>query len=192
LYERGNRNFFFSPFKLQPKEGQNKMEDEEEDVCRYCFEGADEGELISPCNCKGGQKWVHLKCLRRWQRMVLVSQPTHPAMQRDDIRHHKCNVCSSTFTCAPPTRHELMQSFTGPEIAALIEEGCIIASGEPFSEELQRQMAQMPAHMRLLWYVSLLKKMSSYFLKIGTNSYARRFPMEQSLPHSKNTLLTPT
>jgi hypothetical protein len=40
-----------------------------------------------------------------------------------------------------------MQSFTGPEIAALLEEGCIIASGHPFSEELQRQIQQMPIFM---------------------------------------------
>jgi hypothetical protein len=40
-----------------------------------------------------------------------------------------------------------MQSFTGPEIAALLEEACIIASGHPFSEELQRQIQQMPSFM---------------------------------------------
>jgi len=128
--------------------GDGADESEEEEICRYCFEGREDGELISPCKCQGGQKYVHLKCLRRWQRMVLVSQPTHPAMQRDDIRHHKCNVCTSEFSCPPPTRHELMQSFTGPEIAALIDDGCIIASGHPFSDELRRQIERMPAHMR--------------------------------------------
>ena len=54
-------------------------DEEDEQLCRYCFEGPEAGELLSPCECKGGQKWVHLSCLRRWQRMVLVSQPTHPA-----------------------------------------------------------------------------------------------------------------
>ena len=49
-------------------------ESEDEEMCRYCFEGSEEGELISPCKCQGGQKRVHLSCLRRWQRMVLVSQ----------------------------------------------------------------------------------------------------------------------
>ena len=53
-------------------------DDDEDELCRYCFDGDDFGPLISPCNCKGGQKWVHLSCVRRWQRMVLVSQPTHP------------------------------------------------------------------------------------------------------------------
>jgi len=41
--------------------------EDEEALCRYCFENSDDGELISPCKCLGGQKFVHLKCLRRWQ-----------------------------------------------------------------------------------------------------------------------------
>eukprot|EP00443_Scrippsiella_acuminata_P071688 CAMPEP_0115501076 /NCGR_PEP_ID=MMETSP0271-20121206/68205_1 /TAXON_ID=71861 /ORGANISM="Scrippsiella trochoidea, Strain CCMP3099" /LENGTH=425 /DNA_ID=CAMNT_0002929987 /DNA_START=39 /DNA_END=1317 /DNA_ORIENTATION=- len=101
--------------------------DEEEKICRYCFDGEAEGELISPCQCSGGQKYVHLKCLRQWQRMVLVMQPTHPAFYDRDLRHQSCGVCKAEFTCPPPTRLELMASFTGPEIAALIREKCIIA-----------------------------------------------------------------
>ena len=27
-----------------------------------------EGELISPCMCKGSNEWVHLECLRAWQK----------------------------------------------------------------------------------------------------------------------------
>lgn len=78
----------------QPQQQQQQDEPVPDDaICRYCFDGGDDGELISPCNCRGGQKYVHLSCLRRWQRRVLVSQPTHPAFYRDDVRHHKCNVC---------------------------------------------------------------------------------------------------
>lgn len=91
---------------------------------------------------------MHLKCLRQWQRMVLVTQPTHPAFYDRDLRHQTCNVCKAEFTCAPPTRHELMASFTGPEIAALIDPGCIIASHEAFSSELERQLEGMPSFMR--------------------------------------------
>ena len=123
-------------------------DEEEEALCRYCFDGEEYGELLSPCDCKGGQKYVHLDCLRRWQRMILVSQPTHPAFYKDDVRHHECNVCKAQFTCAPPTRHELMQSFTGAEIAALITEGCIIGAHEVFSAELQRQYSDMPEEVR--------------------------------------------
>eukprot|EP00434_Breviolum_minutum_P037441 symbB.v1.2.033199.t1/scaffold4093.1/size55244/3 len=122
--------------------------EDDEIICRYCFGGSEDGELISPCKCAGGQKFVHLKCLRQWQRMVLVTQPTHPAFYDRDLRHQTCNVCKSEFTCAPPTRHELMASFTGPEIAALIDVGCIIASHEAFSAELERSLATMPRMMR--------------------------------------------
>eukprot|EP00929_Paragymnodinium_shiwhaense_P080644 TRINITY_DN42070_c0_g1_i1.p1 TRINITY_DN42070_c0_g1~~TRINITY_DN42070_c0_g1_i1.p1 ORF type:complete len:457 (+),score=86.47 TRINITY_DN42070_c0_g1_i1:114-1484(+) len=121
---------------------------DEEKVCRYCFDGEESGQLISPCKCAGGQKWVHLACLRQWQRMVLVSQPTHPAFHDTDFRHQKCNVCKAEFTCPPPTRHELMESFTGPEIAALIDSGCVIAAHSAFSEELERQLQTMHPIMR--------------------------------------------
>ena len=33
-------------------------EDDEGPLCRYCFEGESEGELLSPCDCKGGQTEV--------------------------------------------------------------------------------------------------------------------------------------
>merc|ERR1719203_1413539 len=75
--------------------------------------------------------------------MTLVSQPTHPAFYDRDLRHLICNVCRSEFTCPPPTRHELMASFTGPEIAALIDAGCVIAAHEAFSTELERQLEGM-------------------------------------------------
>ena len=124
------------------------MAEDEEKLCRYCFDGEDEGPLISPCNCRGDQKWVHLQCLRRWQRMVLVSQPTHPAFYERDPRHYRCNVCKGLFTCEPPTRLELMESFTGPELGALMAPGCIIASHATFSAELMSQMQGMPSFMR--------------------------------------------
>lgn len=118
---------------------------DEDVMCRYCFGGAEDGPLISPCACSGSQRYAHLSCLRRWQRMVLVSQPTHPAFQHKDVRHHKCNVCTTEFTCEPPTRHELMESFTGAEIAALISEGCVIGAHGHFSAELEEQLGRMPA-----------------------------------------------
>mmetsp|Transcript_21799 Transcript_21799/g.36732 ORF Transcript_21799/g.36732 Transcript_21799/m.36732 type:complete len:555 (+) Transcript_21799:92-1756(+) len=121
---------------------------EEEKICRYCFDDNENESLISPCACSGGQKYVHLNCLRRWQRMVLVSQPTHPAFYEDDVRHHKCNVCLSEYTCPPPTRGELMESFTGPEIAALLMTDRIICSRDIFSDALEREVEGMSPMMR--------------------------------------------
>ena len=123
-------------------------DEDDEKLCRYCFDGEEYGELLSPCDCSGGQKWVHLSCLRRWQRMVLVTQPTHPQFWRDDVRHHQCNVCKAEFTCAPPSRHELMESFTGPELAALIEPGCVIGAHKVFSAELASQLESLPPMAR--------------------------------------------
>ena len=82
--------------------------------------------------------------------MVLVSQPTHPAFYQDDERHHKCNVCASAFNIPPPTRHELMQSFTGAEIAALISEGCVIGSHYDFDTLLKQQLRTMQPLRRLV------------------------------------------
>ena len=40
----------------------------EDKTCRYCFEGEiNDDELISPCLCKGTQKYIHLKCLQNWR-----------------------------------------------------------------------------------------------------------------------------
>ena len=144
----------------QSKEDNDGKNDDGEQICRFCFDGEDDDEaneetskssslLIAPCACKGGQKYIHLSCLRRWQRMVLVSQPTHPDYWEEDERHTRCNVCKSEFTCPPPTREELMLGFTGPEIAALIQPGCIIASHESFNRTIEQQMRRSPFFARL-------------------------------------------
>ncbi|CAD7931385.1 unnamed protein product [Amoebophrya sp. A25] len=130
---------------------QTPQEELQDRICRFCFDEQDDNgntELISPCLCSGGQKWIHLSCLRRWQRTVLVTQPTHPAFYDRDIRHMRCNVCKSEFTCAPPSRHDLMQSFTGGEIAALIQQKSIIVSHESFNAELERELARLPPFLR--------------------------------------------
>lgn len=108
--------------------------------CRYCLgyaeeEGVDgpEGELVAPCGCTGGQRWVHLGCLRRWQRSVLVTQPTHPTFYREDVRTTHCGVCTQRFRYQPPSRHELMAGFTGAELAALVEERTLICASQTFS-----------------------------------------------------------
>ena len=63
----------------QQQQQQQEEEEVHESVCRFCF--SSEGELISPCMCKGSNEWVHLACLRKWQESVVLSQPTHPKYQ---------------------------------------------------------------------------------------------------------------
>ena len=71
-------------------------------VCRYCFEeeipDKRGGRFVSPCKCSGSQKYVHLKCLRKWQKM-----------HENDARAVRCGVCNAIFTIKPP-RPSLMSA----------------------------------------------------------------------------------
>eukprot|EP00667_Euglena_gracilis_P010803 EG_transcript_11006 len=68
-------------------------------TCRICFEEEPEERLlVSPCDCRGSQKFVHAKCLRRWQHSIQVAgNPRHA---------HFCQVCQRKFTVLPePVSH---------------------------------------------------------------------------------------
>ncbi|CAJ1347181.1 unnamed protein product [Effrenium voratum] len=88
----------------------------EERVCRICFseEQQQEGQvLISPCKCEGSQKYIHLSCLRKWQRTVQLSGSNHPEEQDAEDRHTVCNVCKGTFELPPQDRAEMMSDLAG-------------------------------------------------------------------------------
>ena len=38
-----------------------------EQVCRICLSDDDNNDIISPCDCKGTQKYVHRNCLDVWR-----------------------------------------------------------------------------------------------------------------------------
>lgn len=42
---------------------------QEEILCRFCLDSTNfkHNALISPCDCKGSMKFVHMNCLRRWR-----------------------------------------------------------------------------------------------------------------------------
>mmetsp|Transcript_12095 Transcript_12095/g.32476 ORF Transcript_12095/g.32476 Transcript_12095/m.32476 type:complete len:228 (+) Transcript_12095:146-829(+) len=129
-----------------PAQAAAAEESQEERICRYCLSGPDDedGELVAPCACRGGQRWVHRDCLIRWQRSVIVTQPTHPAFYEDDVRQRVCNVCRTAFDPPPPSRRELMASFTGPELAALLDVGCLIVCERHTAREMEEQMRASP------------------------------------------------
>lgn len=108
-------------------------------MCRICFGDQSDGELVAPCACSGDQRFVHLDCLLRWQRMALVNQPTHPSTYDKHTLHRRCGICQQEFTTKPPSRHELMASFTGAELAAMISPGYLLATDEAVSHQLERQ-----------------------------------------------------
>jgi erythromycin esterase-like protein/ubiquitin-protein ligase len=94
-------------------------------VCRFCFSA--EGELVSPCCCRGSLEWLHLACLRTWQTEVVLSQPTHPRFQTsiDTV----CNVCLEPFSGPgiPRSRHEqILEYVGGADIARLVDAGNLL------------------------------------------------------------------
>ena len=53
--------------------------------CRICLE--DEGEMISPCACRGTQALVHRECLDEWRLRF----------HHTDFRHHSCLECREQY-----------------------------------------------------------------------------------------------
>ncbi len=57
-------------------------------ACRFCFESS--APLVAVCACTGSQQWVHVGCLRRWQRASLTSPNSA-----------RCSVCTVPFALKP-------------------------------------------------------------------------------------------
>jgi len=130
----------------------NIVNDEEESIsrCRYCFDK--DGDLISPCECKGSNKYVHLECLKKWQYSTLLSQSTHPKYQTDI--DEKCNVCLSKFTIKPDSRHEMILGFTGKELANMLDTGFLIVSSKESSNYNSYIMEQNKDDLKLIGNLS--------------------------------------
>jgi len=60
----------------------------EDKMCRICFSGAEDeinlGHLISPCQCKGTMRYVHVECLNQWR---LRSQKKSSFFQCDECKY---------------------------------------------------------------------------------------------------------
>ena len=59
----------------------------DEPECRICFIGSENENLIHPCLCSGGYKYVHRSCLERWR-----------DNNRGTIKYHECEVCQEPYT----------------------------------------------------------------------------------------------
>ena len=58
--------------------------------CRFCLEEETKSsKLISPCDCKGSQRFVHVNCLNRWQLLSLKNGC--------DRNGEVCSVCKKKF-----------------------------------------------------------------------------------------------
>uniref|UniRef100_A0A7S4K280 UBC core domain-containing protein n=1 Tax=Odontella aurita TaxID=265563 RepID=A0A7S4K280_9STRA len=117
---------------------EEKKDEEDSRSCRYCRVPG--GELVSPCDCKGSNEWVHLECLAKWQYQAILSQNTHPKYQTG--LEKICNVCQREFRIKQYEREKLMISFTGAEMANMIARGCVLVATERSSRRNVQLMEQ--------------------------------------------------
>jgi len=95
-----------TPGKSCGEELESEEQEGEDKMCYVCTDDIDSAEdpIVAPCLCKGGTKWVHVSCLRRWaikdrdERVCVVASATGD-------NNYTCGVCRSpyayeTATCA--------------------------------------------------------------------------------------------
>lgn len=108
---------------------------EEQPICRICFCGEEDGQsLVSPCKCQGSQRYVHLSCLRKWQRSVQLDRSNHPDDTDHEDRHRICNVCKEPFDILPEDRATMMSGLAeiNPEE---IRPGMVLITKQTAAEE---------------------------------------------------------
>jgi hypothetical protein len=69
--------------------------------CRICFsEGnfEDKNPLISPCNCTGSVKYIHLNCLRKWlTSKINIKSSSSGNIYCYSFKDLECEICKSTI-----------------------------------------------------------------------------------------------
>ena len=71
----------------EPTNNGDDDDDDDEPMCRICFGGEEEGakgadRLFAPCQCRGSQGLVHVRCLNQWR-----------ARSRNNASYFECNTC---------------------------------------------------------------------------------------------------
>ena len=68
----------------------------EGNLCRLCFSGVDDVDnpLISPCNCGGTMKYVHLQCFKKW-----IALHTHIKASENWIRYSLNSLTCEISRC---------------------------------------------------------------------------------------------
>lgn len=100
-------------------------------ICRFCFEGSStsDNSLVAPCNCAGGSRWVHLECLRQWQRQQ-VRNLGEDQTATYSAAGYTCNVCNSPYLIRPPAVRSVRRS--------LLKRGTLLVSRPSVGRTFQR------------------------------------------------------
>ena len=98
-YNKRLKNKQKNPLDLE--ESDKEKSKEEEQVCRICFldeicDDPMDNLFIDPCNCKGGSKYVHVICLRRWIQKKIEAKNTSSIItyKLDNV---KCEICKNKW-----------------------------------------------------------------------------------------------
>ncbi len=143
----------------------------DERECRICFDSEISGNaLVSPCDCTGTQRWVHVGCIQRWQRVLVFNQvgTTWRALsaQHDDGCHLVCRTCQARFTgeLSVLDRTHLLTSMCGKDLAASLVPGSMLVATPAMSNRPILPMAGIPAALSLLLELKRAHWRSSVYL----------------------------
>lgn len=123
--------------------------------CRFCLEeeSADDAgrgdALVAPCACSGSQRYVHVSCLRRWQRANEVNRG----------KASVCCVCRQPYSIPPPQPDPLWRvlrltkrlylvlvrlgALSGGFVAALASTLVVIGAGVEVTATIMREVAAL-------------------------------------------------
>ena len=131
-------------------------------ICRFCLaseEGDSEDLLCGICDCSGTQAFVHLACLRSWQRSCILSSSA-----RRDQDANICPVCKATYSVEPLSRIDILEERVGKAFTNHIARGQLLIASRQLSRETPRR-GTMP--FALYAYIQLKRshwRRSVYFI----------------------------
>ena len=94
-------------------------------TCRICLQEGDflgENPLISPCNCTGSVKYLHLECLRKWlTSKVIIKHSYDNSVTSYSYKQFECELCKEQIPERIKYNNEIislieMESFQEPYI----------------------------------------------------------------------------
>jgi hypothetical protein len=109
-----NKKAMLDTSEREPFNNKTNDDDSENEIkCRICLEGETsksilniginyqkekkENILISPCNCKGEHKYIHLSCLKKWLKSRYGTETLNHSNSLLYSFPNKCEICQGVF-----------------------------------------------------------------------------------------------
>ena len=129
----------------------NNIEINQTLLCRICLQEDIIENLIIPCECKGTQKYAHLKCLEESQINYILNQSSHPDYQKniDEV----CSICGTNYKYKAKSRDELFKEYT-KDIAGKLQTGMLLISSKESSDYNNKIIQQNKNNIQLVQNIS--------------------------------------